>query len=331
MLTRLNKLKNWQVALIIAILGLAVFFTGLANPFQGDDIPQIVNNVPVHSIANFRLFFKGGTFYNGGGLVPLGGAYFRPLITVVFSIIYTLFGPHPIYFHLVQLALCIGSAVILFLFLKYSFKPVIALVLALIFLVHPINSQVAYAIPSMGDALFFFFGILALWLLLRFKSIRSLFLVIVCLFLSMLSKEAGMLFVVMSLIYLFWWDRKRFYPFMAILALPATIYVILRVNAIGWLPRSTIAPIDRLSLTGRLLTSPSVFLLYMTKFIFPAKLATSYYWVNSTFNVRHFLLPLIVDLAIIALVTYVALAIRKKASRAMYFTYLFIAVWVLWV
>src|SRR5665213_1777591 len=201
MLAKLNKITSWQAGLIIAVLGFAFYFTGLTNSFQGDDVYQIVNNVPVHSITHIKLFFEGGTFYNGHGLAPLSGVYFRPLMMTVFSLLYTLFGPHPIYFHLFQLALCIGSSIILYLFFRYSFKPALALSLSLVFLLHPLNSQVAYAIPSMQDALFFFFGILALYLLLRLKSVRSLLLVAACLFLSLLSKESGLLFTSMALLY----------------------------------------------------------------------------------------------------------------------------------
>ena len=73
MLAKINKLSNRQVALVVAIVGLVVFCTGLLNPFQGDDILQIVKNVPVDSLTNIKLFFDGGTLYNGGGLAPLVG------------------------------------------------------------------------------------------------------------------------------------------------------------------------------------------------------------------------------------------------------------------
>ena len=71
---RINKLKTWQAALIIAVIGFAVLYTGLNHPFfLIDDLDQIVNNTPVHSIKNIGLFFKGATFYNGQGLDPLTG------------------------------------------------------------------------------------------------------------------------------------------------------------------------------------------------------------------------------------------------------------------
>jgi hypothetical protein len=42
MLAKINKINTWQAALIIAVVGFAVFFRGLTNPFQGDDFNQII-------------------------------------------------------------------------------------------------------------------------------------------------------------------------------------------------------------------------------------------------------------------------------------------------
>jgi hypothetical protein len=327
MIAKINKLKNWQVAIVITIIGFAVFFTGLKNPFMGDDTTQIVSNVPVHSISNIRIFFEGSTFYAGNGLAPLSGTFYRPLQTTVFSILYTFFGAHSFYFHLFQLLLCIGSSFILFLFFKYSFKPALALMLALIFLIHPLDSQVVYSISYMQDALFFFFGILALLLLLRFRSTKSLLLVAACLLLSLLSKESGVVFIAVALLYLFWWDRKRLFKFIGIMALPVALYLALRVNAVGWISNPNNAPIDNLSLAGRLFTAPSLPILYLSKLIFPWKLASGYYWVYPTYSLSHFLLPLFIDLAVVALMVFIAVLIRKKATKAMLYTYIFFSVW----
>jgi tetratricopeptide (TPR) repeat protein len=327
MLAKINKLKNWQVAVVILVLGFAVFSTGLTNPFQGDDISQIVTNVPVHSISNIKLFFEGSTFYNGQGLVPLTGSYYRPIMTTVFSLIYTIFGAHSFYFHLFQLLLCIGSTFILYLFLKYSFKPALALMLALIFLVHPLDSQVVFYIPYMQDALFFFFGILALWLLLRFNSTKSLLLVAACLLLSQLSKETGVVFIVAAILYLLWWDRQRLLKFIGIMVIPVALYLALRVHAVGWFTIPNNAPIDNLSLAGRLLTAPSLPILYISKLIFPWKLASGYYWVYSTFSFRHVLIPILIDLAVVGIFIYFGLLVRKRLTKSLYFTYLFFSVW----
>jgi hypothetical protein len=327
MLEKINKIKPWQAAIIIAIVGFAVFFSGLTSPFQGDDQSQIVSNPVVHSIANIRLLFEGSTFYTGKGLVPLSGTYYRPLMATVFSLIYTVFGARPLYYHLLQLLLYIGSAVLLYLVFRYSFKPALALVLALIFLVHPLNSQVAFAIPSMQDALFFFFGILALWILLTFDSFKSLSIVALCLFLSMLSKEMGIVFVIMAIVYLFWYHKEQLRPFLVVMVLPIVLYLVLKANAVGIYGSGNNAPIDSLNLGERLLTMPSIMLFYITKFIFPWRLATSYSWVYKSFSFQHVVLPLAIDIIAVSCFVFMGILLSSKVSKAKYYTYLFFAIW----
>jgi tetratricopeptide (TPR) repeat protein len=328
MLDKIEELKNWQIAIILSIVGLAVFIVGLNSPFQGDDLTQIVNSIPVHSITNIKHFFEGGTFYASGHGLNLYGSYYRPIMTTVFSLIYTLFGPHQFYFHFVQLLICIGSALLIYMFFSYFLDPFLSLVLAIIFLVHPLNSQVVFAIPYIQDALFFFFGILGLNLLIRFKSTRSLVLVALCLLLSLLSKETAVVFVAISLLYLFFWDKKRLLPFSGIMVPPIALWLILKAHAVGLLgsnPHN--APVDYLSLGHRLLTAPSAVSFYITKFIFPWKLSTGYYWAYSTFSVRHVLLPLLVDLITLAVFIYLGYLVKKKATKQDFLAYLFFAAW----
>jgi tetratricopeptide (TPR) repeat protein len=326
-LAKINNLKSWQAAILIAVVGSIVFFTGLKNPFIGDDQLQIVSSVPVHSITNLPLFFEGSTFYSGEPHAPLRGIYYRPLMITVYSFVYTLFGPHTFYFHLLQLMFVIGSAIMLYLVFERLFNPLLAIVLALVFLVHPISSQVAFAIPTLQDAMFFFFGILAFWILIRFESIKSLWLVITCLFLSLLSKEAGVLFVVMSLAYLIWSNRERLWPFVGVMVMPGIAYLILKIHAVGLAAHSNPAPVDRLSLIGRLLTVPSIMLFYLSKFIFPFKLSSGYYWAYPNFSVRHVLLPLVIDIAVIAFIVYLAWMLRKKVSKEQHAAFIFFALW----
>ncbi len=327
LVAKLSRLKAWQAALILLVVGLAVFFTGLTGQFWDDDYVQIVNNVPVHSITNMKIFFDGGTFYVTKGQLKLSGVYFRPLMTTTFALVYTLFGAHPIYYHIVQLGFYIASAVLLYLIFRYSFSPALALGLSLIFLVHPLDSQVAFAIPSMQDALFFFFGVLALWLLLRFESKRSLALAAFCLFLAILSKETAIAFIVMAVLYLFWFNRERLRLFIGIILIPLGLYILLRLHAIGLNPYENVAPINNLSFLGRMYTSPSILLFDISKLLFPWKLATAYYWTDSTFSIRHVLLPLILDFAVVGMVIYAGVIVRRKATEARYYTFLLFTIW----
>jgi hypothetical protein len=326
MLNKINKLANWQSILVITFVGVAVFAVGLTNGFQGDDSLQIVNNVPVHSLANIRTFFEGGTFYDGSN-TKLSGIYYRPMMTTVFSVIYTLFGPHAFCYHLVQLLICISSAVVLYLFFRFSFKPLLALFLALLLLVHPIDSEAVYSIPCMQDALFFLFGILGMYILFKYKSIKSLVLVALCFLLSLLSKETGILFVAMSLVYVFWFNRRRLYSYVIILIVPIMLWLILKIHFNGLDPRPAVAPIDQLNLGERLLTAPSIVLLYITKLVFPIKLSSSYYWVYPRYSVSHTLLPLLADAAVLLLFVYLGFIIHARATKSQFSVYLFFAIW----
>lgn len=325
---RLQKFTDMQAAALIALAGFAAFSTGLTNPFQGDDSTQIVTNIPVHSIANIGIFFRGGTFYNGQGLAPLIGAYYRPLMSTTFSLLYTLFGPHPFYFHLFQLLLYIGSAIVVYLVLKYYFKPLLALFLSLVFVVHPLNSQVVFAIPSMGDVLYFFFGIVAVWIVHRFESPKSMWLVALCLFLSMLSKEAALGFIVMVLVALIYIDVDRIRSFIGTMILPTGLYLILKSHAVGLFGSGYgNAPMYRMPLAERLLNIPSILLFYFSKFVFPWRLASGYYWATSTLTFRHFVVPLIIDCLVIGAFAFIGLQLHRRKAQKEFKTYVFFAAW----
>jgi hypothetical protein len=324
LLARINNLKPWQVACIISTTGLCFFSAGLGNPFANDDAFQIVNNPPVHSIVNLLQFFQSSTYWNGQVLT---GSYYRPMMTTVFSIIYTVFGAQPVAYHIVQLAVYLASAYIVYLVFKHFFKPALALFLALIFVVHPLNSQVVYSIATMQDVLFFFFGILAVWLLIQHKTIKVLWAVATCLLLAMLSKESGIVFVALTFCYLLWFERKRIRSFVVILIVPVTLYLALKIHAVGLSHMQRVAPIDSTNLLGRLFTMPSLVLFYFSKFVFPWWLATTYYWIFPKFSVGHVLLPLFIDLAIIGLFIYLGMRIHRMLPRASLHTFTFFATW----
>jgi tetratricopeptide (TPR) repeat protein len=180
----------------------------------------------------------------------------------------------------------------------------------------------------MQDALFVFFGLLALFTLIKYKSRLSLIGVVLLLMLSLLSKESGLLFVVASLAYLLKWDRKRILSFIVIIFIPLVAYAYLHINAVGLASNPKNAPIDDLSLSERLINAPSILLFYITKTLFPLKLAYGYFWVHSSINIRHFFLPLVIDVSILSAIVYLGIKIRKAASKTMYNVYLFFTVWI---
>lgn len=321
---RLNAIKTWQVACIIAVLGFGFFFSGLSGGFQGDDSDQIINNKAVHSIANIGLFFKSSTFWNGETLV---GDFYRPTMTTTYSLVYTFFGANPIAYHVVQLIIYMACAFILFLFLKKFFNSATALLISLVFLVHPINSQVVFSIPSIQEPLMFIFGISALFVLSKSQTTKSLIIASILLFLSLMSKETAIVFVCMAALYLFLYNRDRVVLFIKLIVGPVLLFIILRISAVGFKNIAQSAPIDLLSFGERISMIPSMIMFYITKFMFPRDLATSYYWTNKSYGVEGFVIPLIFVLVCTAGFVFAGKLIYKRTGKKALTAYLFFAAW----
>lgn len=322
------RLPTFFAVLIIVVAGALTYTSGMGGEFMGDDATQIVNNIPVHSISNVVDFFKGGTFYNPGSLTKLSSSFYRPLMTTSFSVIYSVFGPNPMAFHIAQLGVFLAGAIMLFLVLRYFFNPLLALVLTLVFVVHPINSQLVYSISAMQEPLFFFFGMLAMWTLLRFQDDSPPYLLLTagCLFLSILSKETGVLFFVMALTYAFITNRKNFKLLLGISAGFFCLYLLLRIPAIGLIHASDLAPLDRLGIGQRLFSLPAILLFYIGKVIFPLDLAHNYFWAHKSISFEHVVLPLLIDGALIALAIFLGLRLKKRDARD-FVVYLFFSIW----
>lgn len=314
---------------IIIIVGIIIFSNAIFNDFVMDDNPQIINNPVVHSIRNIPAFFSGSTFYNGAGH-NLTGQYFKPLPATLFSVIYAIFGANNVPFHILQIIIFIINACFVYLVLKYFLRNSTALILSLVFLVHPINSEVAFYISDYQEVLMFFFGILSLWILLHFVSKKSIALAVLLLFFSLLSKETGVLFLIIAAVYIFLFKRKEFNVFFGFSALMLFIYCAVRVHAVG-ISQSTLpnSPIQTLGLTGRIWTMPAIYFYYLKTFIFPLDLATSYHWIYRHFDISHFLVPLIIDIFLLIIFLYFAVIFYKRSPGKYFRKYIFFGIWFL--
>lgn len=320
------KLSAKTVAVLLLAVSLAVYATGLLNPFMGDDNDQIIHNTPVHSLHHLGDIFSSGTFFNGTGKTQLTGVYYRPLMLVSYALIYTLCGPHPLAFHLFQLLVFVCGALLVFLVLRCFVKPGWALAASLIFLVHPLNSQAVFSIPTLQDPLYFAFGMLGLWLLLRSNSNRALIGSLLCLLLSLLSKETGVVFLAVIFVYLLLFNRKRMVPFAAGAVLVLIVYLALKIHAVGLAKPTHIAPIDNFSLLTRVSNIPALIVHYLSLALWPAHLASNYYWVYPV-SLVHFWVPLMLVLSLLLFAVYLGVELHRLSGRRPFLTYLFFAAW----
>jgi len=313
----------------IIIIGLVIFCNGLFNNFVGDDLPLITINPTIRSLQNIPLFFSSSIFYTGEGN-QLGGFSYRPLQTTVFSLIYSVFGSSYVAYHFFQLLIYLVNVCLLFIFFKKYFKLSLAFLLSIIFLVHPINSENVLYIAAMQEDLFFFFGITSLLILQKYKSNTSLFLASLLLLFSLFSKETGILFILISILWIIFYKRELIYQWLGYVFCAIILYGILRVHAIGIFSESSVlAPIHDLSLPARLINIPAIILFYLKTFIFPYDLSMSYYWVIDKISFGNFFAPLVIDLLFFFIASIPLVIFYRDHSRKFFKLYLFFAVWFL--
>jgi tetratricopeptide (TPR) repeat protein len=315
------KAVNW-----IVIIGLVVFCNGLFNGFVGDDSSQIVDNPIIHSISNLPLLFSGSTFYNGQQQ-QLTGAYYKPLLPVFYTLVYAIFGANAFIFHLFEILFFIANACLLYLVFNHFFKSSLAFLFAIIFLVHPINSEIAFYIADAQEILFFFFGILAFLIILNRQTQKAYITTSLLLLCSLLSKETGILFLCISLLYTFIFKRKYFLILSWDVLASFGIYLVLRVHAGALYTNAMSAPIESINFFTRLINVPEIFLFYIKTFLFPITLSSSYQWVYYSIDFIHFFVPLLLDLGILSAIIIPMIFIHQKFFNKQLLVYLFFTCW----
>lgn len=316
---------------ILILICFLLYFNSLFNGFVWDDEEQILNNLPVHSITNFFQFFKESTFNSGGG-GNLGGLYYKPLMTTFFSLIYTIFGPNPFFFHFFQISLHIASGVLVFLIFKHFFKDqnLLPFFLALIFLIHPINTEAVVYISDLQDILFFFFGVLALYRLIAKPLTRSNSIIIFLLLLaSLLSKETGAAFFLINGFYVLFFRRKILFHFTVSAVSALSIYSLLRFALAGiYFNKHGLSPITIMTFSQRMLSVPKIIFSYFWTFILPQNLAINQHWAVKIMNGKDFFMPMIFDLLLFSLFLAGLIFLRRKKSP-FFLIYLFFFAWLL--
>ncbi len=312
--------------LTLLAVGLALYGNSLANEFLLDDEEQIVNNRLTESISYLGKIFSGASTGEGGSFNSYG-VYFRPLMLALFALLRMSFGLDPLPFHLLQLGFHVGTATILALILRHFTTETIALLGAIVFLVHPMNVEAVSYIAALQDPLCAFFALLCFWLVLTATTLtwRKLGMVFLLAIVALFGKETAILyfFAIVLATFVFREAGKLRATILVglTLALSTTVYFGVRAGVAGL---TTLAhdstQLARASLEVRLLTLPALLASYLTKFFIPWRLATTQDWVVRSPSFEGFVLPLLFVGTISALCLWYIFTRRHKA-------FLFFFIW----
>ncbi len=320
-----------KAILIILAIGAVVFSNTLVNGFVGDDNSQIVYNNSIRSFFDVSAYFKGNFYSVGENFNTVN--YYRPLMYVAYTFIGEIFGLSPFFFHLFVAGLHITNAVLLFLFLRrFILNQGVVLIMALIFLVHPMNGEVAVYVANIQDSLFFFFGLLALLKISQKENLTIVRLVGVHFLLlgSLLSKETGVVFLLLVPLCSFLFDKKEFVK-LSIVSLAVSLeYILLRfVVADFFLSKSMVAisPMINFSLGERILHIPAILLYYLKTFIWPLKLAIFQVWTIQQIDFYNFYFPLGIVTIFFGWMFLLGKGIYASHGREVFSIYIFFVVW----
>lgn len=196
-------------ALILVILGFILYSNSFTNEYALDDGIVIQKNDyvqrGVRGIPKILTTDAYDSFYRQmHAKQQLSGGRYRPLSVVTFAIEQELFGSKekekPVedaafIRHVLNVVLYILSILVLLYFLRnFIFKndPLTAFIACLIFLIHPIHTEVVANVKSRDEILSFLFIVLTFIAMLRYhesKEKKQLFYGMVFYFLAFLSKE----------------------------------------------------------------------------------------------------------------------------------------------
>ena len=222
----------------IFFIGIAVYGNILDGDFIWDDESFVVHNEYIRSFKYLSQYFTTNQALAEGGIAQDS---YRPFVPMSYALDYKVWGLDPFGYHLTNILLHICNAFIVFLLLRSLFRQYIPVLFgALIFLVHPVQTEVVSWIAGRGNLLFLFFYLLALLAYIRFKESRNRWLYIGSVFLfimSLLSREMAITLPLILILYAVLFGDNRKAGRIALESLPyfilAGIFVYVRYSIIG--------------------------------------------------------------------------------------------------
>jgi len=224
--------------LIIAAVSFLVYYNSLKNDFVFDDESVVQNNQSIRTISNVPKFFTAEE-----GFHKVIGRYYRPVVSTLYAIDYSLWGMDPYGFHLTNVLIHVTASLLLLLILMklfgdYKHGLLSALIGTLIFAVHPIHTEAVTWVSGRTDSLATMFFLLSFFFYIKYSDDgndkKFLWISIIAYFTGLLSKEMIVTMPVILLLYDFFfkkrsleWFKKNYIPYVLFISF-TIIFVVIR-------------------------------------------------------------------------------------------------------
>lgn len=309
---------------VLAAVGAFLYAFNLHNALFWDDADWIVNNPAVHTLSwqNVKFIFTHDTLAGIG----LHSNYYRPFLFLTFMGNYLIGGAHPVGYHVVSNLLHIANAALVFILLdRYAKKRRVAWIAALLFLVHPLQTEAVTYISGRGDPLSVFLMLSALFAFLKNRRWLSGILMI----LAILSRETAFLFPLYLTVFLmtfvhrepFWASAKKSLRTALSYLGIAVIYGILRLTILNFqntlnFYRQANAYTEHVAY--RIFTFVHVILVYLRLIVWPAGLHMER---DIAVNTSLFQAPVTGAILMLVLIAWLTVREWRKGNRIWFFAW----------
>ena len=213
--------KNLLSVLLIALLSIIVYGNTFFNDFVWDDYVFILDKPEIKSFSNIPQFFLSDT----------DGTY-RPLRSVHYTLVYSIFKKNPFGYHLNALFFHIVISILVYLIiLNLIDKRNIAFIASLLFALHPIHTGRVTNMTAGFDLFGIFLFLLSFYLYILFskkKKINYLIGSVIVFLIGLFASEEAATLPLVIILYEFCFNRKNFFQnFKGKIKFYASFFVIL--------------------------------------------------------------------------------------------------------
>ncbi len=198
-----HSLTPKKVFAILFAVGFIVYMDSFVNGLFWDDYDSIVNNQYIRSFDHLPYYFT-RNLTAGAGITD---NYWRPLLLVSFATDYAVGGLEPFFYHFQNFAWHLAASILVFLVgIKLFRNKTAGLVAALLFLVHPLQTEAVTYAAGRADPMHTALMLGSIYLLFRHiesKKYQSLAWSLVLFILSLLAKERAIVLPVILALSLF--------------------------------------------------------------------------------------------------------------------------------
>jgi len=271
------------------LLGFLLYANTITHDYVLDDpIITTGNRFVQEGFSGIDDIFSHGYLYGFNGK---NDQSYRPLVLVNMAIEKQIFGNNPTVHHFFNVLIYALSGVLLFLFLKQIFREEsiwLSLGITVLFIAHPIHTEVVANIKGRDELLSFSFMMLSLYTLMRQVKTKQpiwLLLSLIFYFLCILSKETGLAIFGLVPFTLYFFTENKIQTILsrsALFLIPAVIYFLLRMMAMDSMTFGSDMLLINNSLMGaasvseRLATAISILGRYVGLLVFPHPLSYDY-------------------------------------------------------